>query len=106
MENTKRTYKIRSKKSYEREINEESRILTTNSLVLGLASLGTVIAFTSVGAESLELSQRIGSLCLGLVGTYGVKESFQSVKDAMARKIKLENQYEIHYGNDEKGKSL
>ena len=106
MENTKKIYKIKSKKTFEHEINEESRILTTNSLVLGLASLGTVIAFTAVGAESLELSQRIGSLCLGLVGTYGVKESFQSVMDTVARKTKLENLYNHYYGEDEKGKSL
>ena len=60
-------YKITKKQKLEHDINIESRNLTINALVLGLASLGTVISLTSVGIESIDISQRIGAACLYLV---------------------------------------
>ena len=101
---SKKRHKIRSKKSFEHQIEEEKQNLINNAVVLGVASIGTVIAFASIGIDSLEISQRIGGFCLGLAGTRGIKESYEALVRSIAQKTKLERLYDFHYGENEMSK--
>ncbi len=102
-----RKYKIKSRKAYEREINEESRNVVNNTLLVGAFALGSVLAYSAIGIESFDWAQKMGFTILGTVNIRNIAVSSQALASSIKRKSKLEDNYYMHYGkdNEERGRS-
>ena len=60
MENTQRNYKIKSIRKYNREIEKTERDITKNTVLVGLTALATLVAYSSLGIEGIDIAQKIG----------------------------------------------
>ena len=103
VENGEKRHKIKAKKVFEHEIDEENKRVTLNAITVGALSLGIVVCFASLGNENIELTQRVGMGMLGLVGSKGVYGSVMSLVESISRKIQLEEVYDFKFkDNNEK----
>lgn len=107
---TKR-HKIKSRKKYEEEINEEKRNVTLNSIAVGATALASVVCFSTAFSGS-GLETTLSTFILGMISAGASVSSIKALVTSISRKARLENSYEINYKIDElpkeekRGKSL
>lgn len=107
---TKR-HKIKSKKRYEEEINEEKRNVTLNSIAVGATSLASIVCF-STAFSGIGLETTLSTFILGMVSAGASIPSIKALVTSISRKTRLEDSYKINYKIDElskeekRGKSL
>ena len=102
-------YKIKSRKSLEHEIDEESKRVTLNTFAVGATVLVTTAFALSVGNDNLEVFQRLGSLLMSVISSKGVYDSAKILNESIKRKTKLENSYFDTYNEEyeeKRGRSL
>lgn len=108
---TKR-HKIKSRKKYEEEINEEKRNVTLNSIAVGATALASIVCFSATFGGDLEFERAISTFLLGTMSAGASVPSIKALVTSISRKARLENSYEINYKIDElpkeekRGKSL
>lgn len=108
-ENKSKRYKIKARKSLENQIDEESKRVILNTFMVGATVLATTVCTLAISSEDLEVSQRIGSILLGIVSSKGLYDSVKTLSESVTRKIKLENTYFDKFGVDyeeKRGRSL
>jgi len=102
-------YKIRARKAFEQEIEEENKRVTVTTFIVGATVLATTVCTLAISNEDLELSQRIGSILLGIVSSKGLYDSVKTLSESITRKLNLENAYFDKYGKEyeeKRGRSL
>lgn len=108
---TKR-HKIKSRKKYEEEINEEKRNVTLNSIAVGATALASIVCFSAAFGGDLEFERTVSTFLLGTMSAGASVPSIKALVESISRKARLENSYEINYKIDElpkeekRGKSL
>jgi len=108
-ENNPKRYKIRARKAFEQEIDEERKRVTMNTFVVGGTVLVTAACALITGNEDLEIAQRMGALLMGVVSSKGVYESAKILSESLKRKVKLEDTYFEKFGQEyeeKRGRSL
>lgn len=94
-------HKIKSKKKYEEEIQEEKRNVSLNSLVVGATALASIVCFSVAFGGEPEFERTVGTLLLGMVSSSGSVMSLKSLVESISRKARLEDSYKINYKIDE-----
>lgn len=108
-ENKPKRYKIKMRKTFENEIDEERKRVTLNSFMVGASALATIVFALSVTNADLEASQRIGSLLISSISSKGLYDSVKILNNSIKRKTKLENTYFDTYNEEyeeKRGRSL
>lgn len=96
MENTQRNYKIKSIRKYNREIEKTERDITKNTVLVGLTALATLVAYSSLGIEGIDIAQKIGLAVLGTVNIRNIGVSSKMLSDSIAKKAKLEQVRDVN----------
>ena len=105
-------HKIKSRKRYEEEINEEKRNVTLNSIAVGATSLAAVVCFSVSFGGDLEFERTVSTFILGMISAGASVPSIRALVTSISRKTILEDSYKINYKIDElskeetRGKSL
>lgn len=94
-------HKIKSKKKYEEEIQEEKRNVSLNSLVVGATALASIVCFSVAFGGEPEFERTVGTLLLGMASSSGSVMSLKSLVESISRKARLEDSYKINYKIDE-----
>ena len=108
---TKR-HKIKSRKRYEEEINEEKKNVTLNSIAVGATSLASVVCFSASFGMDFEFERTVSTFILGMISAGVSVPSIKALVTSISRKTRLEDSYKINYKIDElskeetRGKSL
>lgn len=101
LESKPKRHKIKSRKAFEEEINEEAKRVTNNAFAVGVTGLVSIVCFSSLFNVDLDIAQKIGMLLLGVVDASGLVTSTKALVESISRKAKLENTYDIYYNIDE-----
>ena len=105
-------HKIKSRKRYEEEINEEKRNVTLNSIAVGATSLAAVVCFSASFGMDFEFERTVSTFILGVISAGVSVPSIKTLVTSISRKTRLEDSYKINYKIDElskeetRGKSL
>lgn len=108
---TKR-HKIKSRKRYEEEINEEKKNVTLNSIAVGATALAAVVCFSASFGMDFEFERTVSTFILGMISAGVSVPSIKALVTSISRKTRLEDSYKINYKIDElskeetRGKSL
>lgn len=94
-------HKIKSRKKYEEEINEEKRNVTLNSIVVGTTALAAVVCFSASFGMDFEFERTISTFFLGAISTGASVPSIKALVTSISRKARLEDSYKINYKLDE-----
>ena len=108
-ENKPKRYKIKQKKSFEQEIDEERKRVTINTVITGSAVLATTLCVLSAASDELDFVQRCAFLLLSGVTSKGLYDSAKILNESIKRKLKLEDTYFDTYGEEyeeKRGRSL
>jgi len=108
-ENKPKRYKIRQKRAFEHEIDEEKRRVTLNAFAVGATVLATTICGMAIGNEDLDFVQRVSSFLIGIITTKGIYDSAKILNESIKRKTNLEKTYFDTYEEEyeeKRGKSL
>lgn len=108
-ENEPKRYKIKQKKAFEQEIDEERKRVTINTLITGGTILATTLCALSVLNNELDFVQRCAYLLLSTVTSKGLYDSAKTLNEAVKRKLKLERTYFDTYNEEyeeKRGRSL
>ena len=97
---TKR-YKIKSRKKYEEEINEEKRNVTLSSIAVGAAALTSIVSFSVAFGGNIEFERILGTFLLGAMSAGASVPSIKALVESISRKAKIEDSYKINYKIDE-----
>ena len=98
-------HKIKSRKKYEEELNEDKKNVTVNSIAVGAA------ASASFGMD-FEFERTVSTFLLGTMSEGATVQSIKALVTSISRKTRLEDSYKINYKLDEltkeekRGKSL
>ena len=104
-------HKIKSRKRYEEEINEEKRNVTMNTIAVGATALASVVCF-STAFSGIGLETTLSTFILGMISAGATVPSIKTLVTSISRKARLEDSYKINYKIDElskeetRGKSL
>lgn len=99
-ENKPKRYKIKTKKAFEHEIDQETKNVTINALVTGAFAIGTIVCFSMMNSEALEFTRKAGLFLGGVMGTGELYYSSKVLVESMKRKLKLEDKYFDTYGEE------
>lgn len=108
-ENEPKRYKIKQKKAFEQEIDEERKRVTINTVITGGTILATTLCALSVLNNELDFVQRCAYLLLSTVTSKGLYDSAKTLNEALKRKLKLERTYFDTYNEEyeeKRGRSL
>ena len=108
-ENKPKRYKIKQKKAFEQEIDEEAKRVTLNTIITGSTALATTICALSVANDELDFVQRCAFLLLTTVTSKGLYDSVKLLNESIKRKLKLEKTYFDTYAEEyeeKRGRSL
>lgn len=108
-ENEPKRYKIKQKKAFEQEIDEERKRVTINTVITGGTILATTLCALSVLNNELDFVQRCAYLLLSTVTSKGLYDSAKTLNEAVKRKLKLERTYFDTYNEEyeeKRGRSL
>jgi len=102
-------YKIRQKRAFKQEIDEERKRVTINTVITGGTVLATTLCALSVLNNELDFVQRCAYLLLSTVTSKGLYDSAKILNESIKRKLKLENTYFDTYKEEyeeKRGRSL
>lgn len=108
-ENEPKRYKIKQKKAFEQEIDEERKRVTINTVITGGTILATTLCALSALNNELDFVQRCAYLLLSTVTSKGLYDSAKTLNEAVKRKLKLERTYFDTYNEEyeeKRGRSL
>lgn len=108
-EDKPKRYKIKQKRAFEQEIDEERKRVTSNTFITGSTALATTICALSVANDELDFVQRCAFLLLTLITSKGLYDSTKILNESIKRKLKLENTYFDTYEEEyeeKRGRSL
>lgn len=107
-----KNHKIKSRKKYVEEINEEKKNVTVNSIAVGAAALASVVCFSASFGMDFEFERTVSTFLLGTMSAGASVQSIKALVTSISRKTRLEDSYKINYKLDEltkeekRGKSL
>lgn len=108
-ENNPKRYKIRQKRAFEQEIDEERKRVTINTFAVGATILATTVCTILTTNPNFDTFQRIGSVLMGVISTKGICDSAKILNESIKRKLKLERTYFDTYNEEyqeQRGRSL
>lgn len=108
-ENEPKRYKIKQKKAFEQEIDEERKRVTINTVITGGTILATTLCALSALNNELDFVQRCAYLLLSTVTSKGLYDSAKTLNETVKRKLKLERTYFDTYNEEyeeKRGRSL
>lgn len=105
-ERTPKKHKIKNRKKYEEEINEEKRNVTINSIAVGATALASIVCFSIAFGSDLEFERTVSTFLLGTMSAGASVPSIKALVTSISRKARLEDSYKINYKIDEISSSM
>lgn len=93
-------FKVKSKKEFINEINEEEKNIRLNTFVVGGTALATITCLTLTGNAEIDVARRVGTLLLSFVSSKGLYDSSKVLYESMKRKTKLEDLFYSEFNEE------